>query len=253
MKLDQKNEVLSKAIEKYRKGDFKKAKILFNEIIERSDKKNELKLLIDSYFYLANIFHVTGDLGKSIKAFNKVLELDPGHTDASISLSVLYNDIGHYEKAKRIFNQANERVKSRGAETQKVEDVHINKKFASKHYELAELYMTYGRYDEALFEYNKVTALDTENLDARIKVAKVYAKKNFLSKAVEELKRLKTEHPDYHPARVALGILYYGNGRTLEAQTEWERVIAVDPKNEDAAMYLNLSKAATETSLGSSI
>ena len=54
----------------------------------------------------------------------------------------------------------------------------MNYKFALKHFELAEMYMVYNRYDDALFEYNKVIALDTENLDARVKVAKVYAKKD---------------------------------------------------------------------------
>ena len=70
-----------------------------------------------------------------------------------------------------------------------LEDKHINKKFASKHYELADLYLSYNRYDEALFEFNKVVGLDPENLEARIKISKVYAKKGFVVTAQLQVPR----------------------------------------------------------------
>ena len=130
-----------------------------------------------------------------------------------------------------------------------MEDKHINKKFASKHYEIADLYLSYNRYDEALFEYNKVIALDSENLEAKIKIAKVYAKKGFIAKAIEELRTLKNEEPNYAPARIALGVIHYGNGNVLEAQTEWEKVLLKDPFHSEASRYLNLSRTATDTSL----
>jgi len=237
------SDLLEKAKNCYNNGEYKKSAAIFNEIIE-VDPKSESAL-----FYLANIFHINGEIGKAIKAFNKVLTLDPTHTDAAISLSVLYNDIGHYEDAKKIFNQANERVKTRARGNEGIEDHHVNKKFSLKHLELADLYMTYNRFDEALFEYNKVVALDPESLETRIKIAKVYAKKGFISKAIDELKNLRLEHPNYSNARIALGVLQYGNGNILEAQMEWEKVMSIEPRNSEAAMYLNLSKTATETSL----
>lgn len=140
-------------------------------------------------------------------------------------------------------------MKGRGKTPGLTEDKHINKKFASKHFELADLYLSYNRYDEALFEFNKVVALDSENLEARIKIAKVYAKKGFLAKALEELRTLRNEQPAFAPARIALGVLHYGNGNIIEAQTEWEKVLLKDPFNAEATMYLNLSRTATETTL----
>lgn len=229
------------ARECFEKQEYKKAQVALTEIVE-TDAKN-----IDALFMLANIFHIHGDIGKAIKAFKRVLSINPEHTDAAISLSVLYNDIGQYEEAKKVFETANERVKGKKSGTGQLEDKHINKKFSLKHFELAEMYMSYNRFDEALFEYNKVIALDNENLEAKIKVAKVYAKKGFISKAIEELRQLRNEEPNYSPAKIALGIIYYGNGNILEAQTEWEKVLLKDPFNADAKMYLNLSKTATET------
>ncbi len=233
-------QILLKGRECFERREFKKALYFLNEVID-SDSNNT-----EGYFLMANIFHMQGQIGKAIKAFQKVLELDPNHTDASISLSVLLNDIGRYEEAQKIFNAANAKVKNT---TQGIEDTHINKKFSSKHHELAELYFSYQRYDEALFEYNKASGLDPDNLEVRIKISKTYAKKGFISKAFEELKKLKNEYPGYVPARMALGLLFYGNGNILEAQNEWQNVLSLNPANEEAKMYLGLSSGATETSL----
>ena len=214
------------------------AQSVFAEVIDSNNQNSE------AFFHLANIFHMKGEIGKAIKAFNKVLAFDPDHTDAAISLSVLYNDIGQYEEAKNIFNRANNRVKN---DPTKSDDVHINRKFSLKHYELADLYVTYNRYDEALFEYNKAIDLNPENLEARVKISKVYAKKGYASRALEELVKLKNEQPSYLPARLALGVLYYGSGKVIEAQGEWNKVLSKDPSSAEASMYMNLSKTATET------
>jgi tetratricopeptide (TPR) repeat protein len=234
-------QLLKTARECFDKQEYKKAQVVLNEIIESDDRN------VDALFLLANIFHINGEIGKAIKAFTKVLNLNPEHTDAAISLSVLYNDIGQYEDAKKVFDTANERVKGKNKGSGLMEDKHINKKFASKHYEIADLYLSYNRYDEALFEFNKVIGLDPENLEARIKIAKVYAKKGFIAKAIEELRNLKNEEPAYAPARIALGVIHYGNGNVLEAQAEWEKVLIKDPFHAEASMYMNLSKTATET------
>ena len=185
------------------------------------------------YFELGNLYHLRGEIGRAIKSFKKTLEVDPSHTDASISLSVLLNDVGQYSEARKIFENTDRRVKQ-GNNGSLIEDKHINKKFSLKHLELADLYLTYNRFDEALFELKKASALDPENLEFKLKLARIYSKKGFKSKAIEELLKLKNENPEFHEARVALGVLYFGNGNILEAQTEWEKVLVKDPKNADA-------------------
>lgn len=235
------SDLLKKAKDAFQKNDLKTASLFLNEIIEQNPNATE------AFFYLANVFHVRGELGKAIKAFSRVLELDPHHTDAAISLSVIYNDIGKYEEAKAIFEKANNQVKN--TQQQGLSDPHLNKKFSLKHYELAEMYASYGRVDEALFEYNKAITLDPDNLEIRIKVAKTYTKKGFTSKAFEELKRLKNEQPGYMPARIALGLLYYGNGNIIEAQAEWQNVLSREPSHPEAIMYISLSRSATETTV----
>jgi tetratricopeptide (TPR) repeat protein len=236
------SDLLKKAKEALQKNDLKTASLFLHEVIEQNPQATE------AFFYLANVFHIRGELGKAIKAFQRVLELDPHHTDAAISLSVIYNDIGKYEEAKAIFERANNQVKN--SQQQGISDPHLNRKFSLKHYELAEMYASYGRADEALFEYNKAATLDPDNLEIRIKIAKTYTKKGFTSKAFDELKRLKNEHPGYMPARIAMGLLYYGNGNIIEAQAEWQNVLSREPNHPEAQMYIQLSRSATETTIG---
>lgn len=235
------SDLLKKAKQAFQNNDLKTASLFLHEIIENNPNSTE------AFFYLANVFHLRGELGKAVKGFQRVLELDPNHTDAAISLSVIFNDIGKYEEAKAIFEKANSQVKN--TSTQGLSDPHLNKKFSLKHYEIAEMYASYSRTEEALFEYNKAANLDPDNLEIRIKIAKTYTKKGFTSKAFEELKRLKNEHPGYMPARIALGLLYYGNGNVIEAQAEWQNVLSREPQHPEALMYVNLSKTATETTV----
>ncbi|MBT4792975.1 MAG: tetratricopeptide repeat protein [Halobacteriovoraceae bacterium] len=234
------SKLLSDGRELFKKNSLKKAFILFDEIVNINPENAE------AYFYLGNIFHIQGQLGKAVKAFNKVLALDSNHTDAAISLSVILNDIGRYEDAKVIFEKANEKIKN---EKVGFQSSGINQKFSAKHFEIAEMYFTYNRYEEALSEYNKACGLDPENLEIRVKIAKAYSKKGYVSKAFEVLRSLKSEHPAFLPARVALGLLHYGKGNTIEAQTEWQNALLKDPTNEEIQMYLSLSKNATETNL----
>ena len=93
------------ACDLFNKQSLKKSFMLLEEVIALNPKHTE------AYFYMGNIFHIQGELGKAVKAFNRVLSLDTNHTDASISLSVILNDIGRYEEAQKIFEKANNNVK----------------------------------------------------------------------------------------------------------------------------------------------
>lgn len=217
--------------------DFKRAEFCYGSILKQKPSS------VEALFNIANLYHQQGQLSRAIKTFEKVLELNPMHTDASISLSVLYNDVGQYEKARSVFERADKRVKST---SNLIEDSHINKKFSAKHLELAELYLTYNRFDESLFEFKKASALNPDCLEIRLKLARVYAKKGFSAKAIEELKKLKNENPNFVDARVALGILYFGNGSVIEAQTEWQKCLSIKGDCKEAKMYLELSRSANE-------
>ena len=192
----------------------------------------------DLYYMRGLLRSYQGKLTLSIDDLKYCLKSEPKHTDAAVCLSIILNDIGHYDEAKKIFDQANQSVflKQVGDDTQ------VDQKFAVKHFEIADLYFRHRRFDEAIEEYNKAIILDPSNTDTRVKRAKAYAKKGFLTRAIQDLQQLKVERPQSTMVGVQLGLLHYSQGNILDAQIEWEAVLENDPVNREAIAYLDLIK-----------
>jgi len=214
--------------------NYAKAEALINDKIKKEPVNAE------GYYLMGVCKYFQGQLAPSVDSLKKALELDPHHTDASICLSVLYNDIGKYDDAKQIFEQANHSIaykKSGG-------NLEVDRKFAVKHLEIADLYFRYRRYDEAIEEYTKALLLDPTALDIRIRRAKAYAKKGFVSRAMQELQQIKADAPRHIPARIQLGLLHYSQGNLLDAELDWEAILEIHPKQKEALAYLEMAKQA---------
>ncbi len=194
----------------------------------------------DSYYFMGVSAYFQGKVGPTIQHLKKALELDPRHTDAAICLSVLLNDLGKYEDAKKVFEQANYSVVHRREGTVSS----IDQKFSVKHLELGDLYFRYRRYDESIEEYSKAALLNPRHFDTRIRRAKAYARKGYVSRAMQDLQSLKQENPHYLPAMIQLGLLHYSQGNLIDAELEWEGVMQVQPGNREAASYLEMAKQA---------
>lgn len=205
-------------------------------------ENNELP---EAFSLLGTLYYDQGKFNRSINAFQRALQLDPHHTDAAISLSILYNDIGRYKEAELIFNKAREAIKK----SKDGRDPYIDQKIAEKHLELGDFYAKYRRYDEALEEYTKATNLNDQSPEAKLKIAKICEVKDQKQRAIRELKKLKSTNPNYLPALLQLGLLYYSIGKILDAISEWECVLNKDPSHTEAQMYLHMAQQATTTQL----
>lgn len=188
-------------------------------------------------YYLRGILRShQGKLSQSIDDLKQALHYDPKHTDAAVCLSVILNDIGKYDEAKRIFEKANQSVFLK----QLGEDAQIDRRFSVKHFELGDLYFRYRRFDEAIEQYNKAIILDPTAIPIHIRRTKAYAKKGFMTRAIQELQQLKVQHPSELAIRIQLGLLHYSQGNSLDAQLEWESVLEHDPVHREASSYLEL-------------
>lgn len=194
----------------------------------------------DGYYLLGVLSYFQGHVGPTITALKKSLELDPRHTDAAICLSVLLNDLGKYDDAKKIFDQANHSVVHRREGIVSG----VDQKFAVKHLELGDLYFRYRRYDESIEEYSKAALLNPLHFETRIRRAKSYARKGFVSRALQDLQALKHEHPEYIPARIHLGLLHYSQGNLIDAELEWEEALHREPSHAEAGGYLTMIRRA---------
>src|SRR3954449_1905893 len=109
--------------------DFLKAEELIRQKL-RNDPQNP-----DGHYLLGVMYYFKGQVPQTVENLRKALSLDPRHTDAAICLSVLYNDIGKYEDAKKVFEQANQSVAFKSG----ADNLRVDKQFAVKHLELADL------------------------------------------------------------------------------------------------------------------
>ena len=193
----------------------------------------------DLYYLRGLLRSYQGKLPDSIEDLRHALRLEPRHTDSAVCLSVILNDIGRYDEAKKLFEQANQSVFLKQAG----DDEQIDRRFAVKHFELGDLYFRYRRFDEAIEEYNKSILLDPETVELRVKRAKAFAKKGFITRAIQDLQELKNERPRDLSVRIQLGLLHYSQGNTLDAALEWESVTEQDPVHREAIAYLDLLRS----------
>jgi tetratricopeptide (TPR) repeat protein len=196
----------------------------------------------DLYYLKGVSAYLQGRMAEAIQELRKSLARDPKHTDAAICLSVLYNDLGKYEEGKKVFDMANDSI----ALKKTGDDTEVDRKFAVKHLELADLYFRYRRYDEAIDEYTKAATLDPTALHIRIRRAKAFAKKGLVTRAIQELIALKELHPRFIPARIQLGLLHYSQGNLLDAELEWEGILPFSSQNREALSYLAMVRKARE-------
>ena len=76
--------------------------------------------------------------------------------------------------------------------------------------------------------------------DVRTKLAETFRDQGQKMEALTELKKVKETHPNYVPARLNLGIIYFSMDRLQEAQAEWDEVLQIDPSHSIARTYLRM-------------
>jgi tetratricopeptide (TPR) repeat protein len=91
-------------------------------------------------------------------------------------------------------------------------------------------------------EYSKALDLCPDFVDLRVRLGNVYRDMGMHNAAAAEFEHAKRLKPDYLPARINLGVVLFSLGRGEEAIAEWNAVLAMDPKNQKALLYLRMIK-----------
>ncbi len=205
------------------------------------------KATAEVQYILGTIFHRENHLSEAVERFKRALQIDPHFTDAAISLSVIYNDTGHYQEGKKVFEQAEKAAHRKTGSPSP--SIVLSKEISSKHLELGNLYRSLQRFDEAANEFLKASRVDPENVDARILLSKTHGQRGQMHLAQEELESLVREKPDNVSARVHLALLYHALGNTVDAQIELQEALLKDPSNRQVKMYLDMTRNATESTI----
>ncbi len=231
-------EMLNEAKDSFLKGNYKLAEPLLQQLILRVSRNPEI------FQMLGTIYYEQGQFNKAIRTFQRALEIDPSYTDASVGLSIVLNDIGKYDDAKKVFLDAQEYLSKKAGQR----DPFIDEKLASKHEELGDLYCQYKRYKEGLDQFLRAKNLSSRKLDLGLRICDCYISMEEMDKALKELRQLVREYPQHGGARTKLGIFYFNSNRLAEAAEQWEAVLAKEPNNSEAKRYLRMVQTAGITS-----
>jgi Tfp pilus assembly protein PilF len=106
------------------------------------------------------------------------------------------------------------------------------------HYNLATLFETKGKYDEAIASYTQVTKIDPQRWDAHEKAALLFQKQDKIREAVEHFRSAVKINPDATDARSNLAAGLVSRGEIIEAVQQFRRVLEVAPERNDTRIKL---------------
>ncbi len=185
---------------------------------------------------LGVINHDKGEIGIAQQFFEKAVAINPQYTEAALNLAVTYNEQGQYEDAKRIFAH----VATLKDTKKKAIEPFARGKLANMHADLGRAYNELQLTDKALAQYREALLLCPDFVDIRTRLGKIMRDAGDIEGACEEFEKVKSQKPNYLPARISLGVTYFALANREAAKNEWEAVMELDPENKTAEMYLRM-------------
>jgi tetratricopeptide (TPR) repeat protein len=216
--------------EHYQKREFDKAEQMLRMVLEEEDR------YADIHDMLGVIAHARGNFLVAERHFERALELNPAYTEAALNLAVTYNDRGKYEKAREVYS----RIKVGPHGSAAGLDPFARGKIANMHAEVGQAYHDAGLPREAIAELEKATALCPHFADLQTKLGTLLREVNDLAGARLRYEAALQAKPGYVPARLQLGVTLLALGESTAAEDNWKQVIALEPENSQAKMYLRM-------------
>jgi tetratricopeptide (TPR) repeat protein len=139
-----------------------------------------------------NAYVAEGDMANAALAYEKAVEIDPGHYDAHNSLGVVLSTMGDFNRAIDHFRLA----------------VSLNDSLVEGHYNLGRAYAEIGRPQEALMEFRRAAQLDSTYALAYMSAGAVFAQMGLAEQAIDANERAIHFDPNLIQARVNLASVY---------------------------------------------
>jgi serine/threonine-protein kinase len=116
--------------------------------------------------------------------------------------------------------------------------IELSDRIAPAHVNLGMTYVSSGRYDAAVLEFQRALEIDSLNPDAYRELANAYEATNKIKDAEATYQRAIQLRPNDWLSNSQLGAFYYRHGRYAEAEPLFRKVIALTPDNVNG--YSNL-------------
>ena len=231
-------ELISRGKQHFENREYDPAEQYFRQVLKMGQG------FADIFHMMGVISHSKGQFDTAIDFFKKALNINPNYTEAILNLAVLYNDLGEYKEAKKLYSHLQKNGK--GQKNKGIEPV-LKGKLSNLHATTGDIYRSIGLYSFAAQEYQKALDLNPGYVDIRIKLGVSLREDGNLEESMKEFKTALKTDPKNITAHIQLGITNYSRGKTVDAKKEWETALKTDSKNESAKMYLRLCDTTKPT------
>ncbi|MEW6067103.1 MAG: tetratricopeptide repeat protein [Nitrospirota bacterium] len=225
-------ELYERGLQLFEEGKYSEAEVILKDIVSANPQ------YADILNKLGIISHLKGNLENAAKYFERAIKLNPNYTEASLNLSITYNEMGEFGKAQEVFSMAAQRAHP----TPSAIDPFVAGKLANEHYKIGNIYLDFGMNDEAIQEYEKALKLRPALADVHTKLGIALRNKGLIEDAIAHFTKAKEKNPGYGPAWIQLGLSYYIKGLPGLAFEEWEKALENNPGLKEAEAYLRLLK-----------
>ncbi|MBI5542328.1 MAG: tetratricopeptide repeat protein, partial [Deltaproteobacteria bacterium] len=154
------SEILNLGRSHFQRKQYQKAEKYLSQVLEQNQS------FADVYNMLGVIYHDQGSFARAQRAFEAALKLNPAYTEAALNLAVIYNDMGMYREAKEVYQNALTRGQTAPGEM----DRFVKGKIANMYADIGDVYMSSGRFDDAIGEYQRALNLCPTFVDLRAKL-----------------------------------------------------------------------------------
>jgi tetratricopeptide (TPR) repeat protein len=195
----------------------------------------------DVFNMLGVISHIQGKFASAIEYFHKALEINPRYTEATLNLTVLYNDLGQYSDAKKLYFSLKNKASKSSAQIEPV----LRGKLSNMHADIGDVYRSIGLYSNAIDEYIHALSLNPGYSDIRTKLGQALRESGDKEESLKELSKVLKQNPTYVPALLQIGITHYSLNNLNEAKAAWNKATALNSNSNLANMYIRLCDSAS--------
>ena len=169
-------------------------------------------------FNLGIQFYQQRELLKAIQAYQKVIELDPSHSEAYNNLGTLYQELGDLDRAFQAYQKS----------------IEVNPRYDKAFNNLGTLLFLKERYEESIEAFQKALAINSNNIESHINLGVLFKKQGQFDRAIEYYQKAITLNPLNGEIHYNIGLLYEQLEKVDLAITHYQTFIQLSSKTHPA-------------------
>lgn len=178
-------------------------------LVQELGKEQSHTIEIVRLFNSGVTFYQQKEFSKAIRAYEKVIELDPNYVEAYNNLGIIYQEMGDLESALKSYRRA----------------IEINPKYEKALNNIGILLHLKGEDEKATEAFNRILAINPNHIESYINLGTLYKKKGLSEKAAHSYQKALAINPRHGETHYNLGLLYEQTGKTELAIHHYEQFV----------------------------